>query len=67
MMQPITPRQRQVLELICEGCQAKEIAVKLGISYRTVQLHRQRMGRKYGLHTIAQLVRFAVREGLVRA
>jgi DNA-binding NarL/FixJ family response regulator len=61
---PLSPREREVLQLIAEGRSSKEIAVALGIAVTTVETHRRQLMEKLGLHTIAELTKYAVREGL---
>lgn len=61
----LTSRQRQVLKLIAEGCIAKEIAARLGISVRTAEFHRVSIMQKLNLHTTAQLTRFALQTGVI--
>ena len=61
----LTPRERQVLQLIGEGCTNQEIAEKLGLSVHTVQTHRVNIMNKLGLHNRAQLVSYAARLGLL--
>ncbi len=61
----LTPRERQVLQLVAEGKTTKEIAATLGVSVKTIESHRTRVMRKPGMHTAAGLVRYAIREGLV--
>lgn len=61
----LTSRQRQVLKLIAEGCIAKEIAARLGISVRTAEFHRVSIMQKLNLHTTAQLTRFALENGII--
>jgi len=62
----LTPRQREVLQLIAEGLLSKEIAAQLGVSLKTVDTHRTELMRRLGIRGIAGLVRYAVRVGLVR-
>jgi DNA-binding NarL/FixJ family response regulator len=67
MLSPIlqlSPRQREVLQLIAEGRSTKEIAFDLGVSVKTVETHRRQMMDKLNLHSVAQLTKYAVREGL---
>jgi DNA-binding CsgD family transcriptional regulator len=64
---PLTAREVQVLALVAEGHSTKEIAALLGISYKTADSHRSRIMEKLGLHETASLVRYAVRQGIVRA
>ena len=63
---PLTLRERQVLQLIAEGKSTKDIASLLGISVKTVESHRTRLMHKLGIHEIASLVRYAVRQGIVQ-
>ena len=66
-LQAITPRERMVLQLAAEGASNAEIAEKLFISPRTAETHRTNLLRKLGLHTQTDLVRFAIRKGLISA
>ena len=61
----LTSRQREVLQLLAEGCQVKEIAVKLHLSPRTVEFHKYRIMDELGLRTVAELSRYAARHRLV--
>ncbi len=61
----LTPRQRQVLQLIAEGHSTKEIAEKLNISVKTAKTHRAELMRRLDLHDVAGLVRYAMQIGLV--
>jgi len=61
----LAPRERQVLQLIAEGVRTTAIAEQLNVSASTVEVHRRNIMRKLGLRTIADLTRYAVREGLV--
>jgi DNA-binding NarL/FixJ family response regulator len=63
----LTPRQREILQLAAEGHSSKEIAQRLGVSYRTVETHRAQLMERLGVHDLAGLVRFAVRVGLIRS
>jgi DNA-binding NarL/FixJ family response regulator len=63
----ITARQREVLQLIGEGKNTKEIADLLRVSIKTVEAHRLRLMRRLGIHDLPGLVRFAIRTGLVSA
>jgi DNA-binding NarL/FixJ family response regulator len=63
---PLTSRERQVLQLIGEGKSSKEIAALLGISIKTAESHRTRLMRKLDIHELATLVRYAIRRGLVQ-
>jgi len=61
----LTERQREILQLVAEGRGNKEVASILQISVKTVEFHRGRMMRKLGVHTAAELGKFAVQAGLV--
>ena len=61
----LTDRERQVLQLIAEGRSNKEVAVVLDVGVSTIDSHRKHILEKLGLHNTADLVRFAVRHGLV--
>jgi DNA-binding NarL/FixJ family response regulator len=63
---PLTPRERQIVRLIAEGKRNKKIANVLGISTKTVETHRAAAMHKLGAHSTAQLVRYAVRCGLIQ-
>ena len=64
---PLTPREREVLKLIAEGGTTKEVASLLGVSVKTADTHRTRIMRKLDIHQTAGLVRYAIRNGIVRA
>jgi len=61
----LTPRQREILQLLAEGRSAKEIAETLAISPRTVEFHKYQMMETLGLHHSAELVHFAIKHGIV--
>ena len=61
----LSPREREILQLIAEGRTNKDIAVQLGLSIYTIDGHRTRVMEKLGLHSVGELVRFAVRHGIV--
>ena len=61
----ITPRQREILQLLAEGRSAKEIAQMLSISARTVEFHKYQMMETHRLHSSAELVHFAIKHGIV--
>jgi two-component system response regulator NreC len=63
---PLTLRERQVLQLIAEGKSTKEVALLLGISAKTAESHRTRLMQKLDIHEVAGLVRYAVRRGIVQ-
>jgi DNA-binding NarL/FixJ family response regulator len=60
----LSPKEREVLQLIAEGCSTKEIAERLNISGKTVDTHRQHVMDKLGLRGIAELTKYAIRHGL---
>ncbi|MGH7439069.1 MAG: response regulator [Polyangiaceae bacterium] len=62
----LTPRQREVLQLVAEGLSTKEIASHLKVSLKTVETHRSELMDRLGIHGVAGLVRYAIRVGLVR-
>ena len=61
----LTPRQREVLQLLAEGHSAKEVATILNISTRTVEFHKYRMMDELAINTSAELVQFAIKHGIV--
>ncbi len=63
---PLTSRERQVLQLVGEGKSSKEVATLLGISIKTAESHRSRLMQKLDIHETASLVRYAIRRGLVQ-
>ncbi|HKV60730.1 MAG TPA: response regulator transcription factor [Candidatus Acidoferrum sp.] len=63
---PLSGRERQVLQLVGEGKSTKDIAVQLGISVKTAESHRARLMKKLDIHEIASLVRYAIRSGVIQ-
>jgi two-component system response regulator NreC len=63
---PLSPREREVLQLVAEGKTTKEVAQVLGISVKTADSHRSRLMEKLEIHETAGLVRYAIRRGLVQ-
>ena len=61
----MTPRQREILQLLAEGKSAKEIAQVLGLSARTVEDHKYRLMESLGIENSAELVHFAIKHGIV--
>ena len=61
----LTPRQREILQLLAEGHSAKSIGAALNISARTVEFHKYQMMEALGLHATAELVHFAIKHGIV--
>ena len=64
--EPLTAREREVLQLVAEGKSTKEIAQLLGITFKTAESHRTRIMKKTNIHETASLVRYAVRRGLIQ-
>lgn len=60
----LSPRERQVLKLLAEGLGSKEIGARLHVSANTVDTHRRRLSEKLGISSVAELTKFAIREGL---
>ena len=63
----LTSRETEVLKLLAEGKRAKDIALELKIGVKTAEAHRQNLMNKLEMHSIAELTRFAIREGLTMA
>jgi DNA-binding NarL/FixJ family response regulator len=64
-LEALTPRQREILQLVAEGHTSKEIAERLQLSFKTVEAHRAQIMDRLGLEDVTGLVRFALRVGLV--
>jgi len=64
-LESLTPRQREVLQLIAEGRNTKQIALSLNISVKTVETYRTQLMDRLQIHNMAGLVRYAIRNGLV--
>jgi DNA-binding NarL/FixJ family response regulator len=62
----LTPRQREILTMVAEGHNTKEIAFRLGLSTKTVEAHRTQLMERLDIHDIAGLVRFTIRAGLIK-
>lgn len=60
----LTPRQREILQLIAEGYSTKEIAAKLSLSAKTIETHRAQLMSRLDIHDVAGLVRYAIRAGV---
>jgi DNA-binding NarL/FixJ family response regulator len=63
----LTPREREIVQLIAEGRTSKEIAARLGVSVKTVEAHRSNLMNKLNLHSASELVRYAVRNRIIEA
>jgi DNA-binding NarL/FixJ family response regulator len=61
----LSPREREIAQMLAEGKSNKEIAVKLGVSVKTIDAHRANIMRKLNLHSVTELVRYAIREKLI--
>jgi len=61
----LTPRQRETLQLLAQGCSAKEVASRLSISTRTAEFHKYQLMEALGLHSNTELIHFAIKHGLV--
>jgi len=64
-LQLLSPRQREILQLIAEGQSTKEIGYRLNLSGKTIETHRRLLMQRLDIHDVAGLARFAVRAGLV--
>ena len=62
----LTDREKQVLKLVAEGHSNKEVADVLGISVKTAMSHREHVMEKLDLHSRTELIRFAIRQGIIR-
>jgi len=60
----LTPREREVLQLLTEGKATKEVARELNVSVKTIETHRRNVMHKLDLHSVAELTKYAIREGL---
>jgi len=63
----LTPREREVLQLVAEGRTTKEIASILGVSIKTADAHRTHLMQKLNIHDVAGLTRYAIRQGMIEA
>jgi two-component system NarL family response regulator len=60
----LTPKEREILQLIAEGYSSKKIAAEFGLSLNTVHVHRNNIMRKLNIHKQAELIRYAIKEGI---
>jgi len=65
--QRLTSREREIVQLLAEGKSSKEVALSLGISVKTAETHRANVMRKLELHSVSELVRYAVRNQIIDA
>jgi DNA-binding NarL/FixJ family response regulator len=63
----LTPRQREIVQLLAEGKSSKEVAVQLGLSVKTAETHRANIMRRLDCHSVSELVRYAVRNNIIEA
>ena len=63
----LTPRQREIVQLLAEGKSSKEVAVTLDLSVKTAETHRANIMRRLDCHSISELVRYAVRNNIIQA
>ncbi|MGD2175592.1 MAG: response regulator transcription factor [Candidatus Brocadiaceae bacterium] len=61
---PLSPREREVLQLLAEGMISKQIASELNISVKTIETHRSRLMKKLGIRSVAELTKYAIRHGI---
>jgi DNA-binding NarL/FixJ family response regulator len=64
--EPLTARQREILQLIAEGKTTKDIAALLDLSIKTIETHRKQLMDRLGIHDVAGLVRYAIRSGIIK-
>jgi DNA-binding NarL/FixJ family response regulator len=63
----LTTREREIVQLLAEGKSSKEVASSLNISVKTAETHRANIMRKLQIHTVSELVRYAIRNQIVEA
>jgi DNA-binding NarL/FixJ family response regulator len=63
----LTSREREIVQLLAEGKSSKEVAVSLGISVKTAETHRANVMRKLALHSVSELVRYAIKNQIIEA
>jgi DNA-binding NarL/FixJ family response regulator len=63
----LTPREREIVQLLAEGKSSKEVAVALGISVKTAETHRANIMRKLEMHSVSEIVRYAVKNQIIEA
>ena len=63
----LTPREREIVQLLAEGKSNKEVALALNISVKTAETHRANIMRKLDLHSVADIVHYAIRNKIVAA
>jgi DNA-binding NarL/FixJ family response regulator len=63
----LTPRQREIVQLLAEGKSSKEVAMDLGVSIKTAETHRANIMKRLDCHSVSELVRYAVRNHIIEA
>jgi DNA-binding NarL/FixJ family response regulator len=63
----LTPRQREIVQLLAEGKSSKEVAVALSMSVKTAETHRANIMRKLDCHSVSEVVRYAIRNNIIQA
>jgi DNA-binding NarL/FixJ family response regulator len=63
----LTPRQREIVQLLAEGKNSREIAATLGTTFKTVETHRANIMRRLECHSVTELVRYAIRNDIIQA
>jgi DNA-binding NarL/FixJ family response regulator len=63
----LTPRQREIVQLLAEGKSSKEVAVALNLSVKTAETHRANIMRRLNCHSVSELVRYAIRNNIIQA
>jgi DNA-binding NarL/FixJ family response regulator len=63
----LTAREREIVQLLAEGKSSKEVAVALGISVKTAETHRANIMRKLEIHSVSELVRYAIKNQIIEA
>jgi DNA-binding NarL/FixJ family response regulator len=67
MKERLTPREREIVQLISQGRNSRDVATQLGISVKTAETHRANIMRKLQVHTVSELVRYALRNKIIEA
>src|SRR5207302_6454006 len=65
MRKALTAREREIVQLLAEGQSSKEVAVALGMSVKTAEAHRANIMRKREMHSVSELVRYAVKNNMI--
>ena len=65
MRETLSAREREIVQLLAEGKSSKEVAVILGISVKTAETHRSNIMRKLEMHSVSELIRYAVRNNMI--